>query len=123
VTNPLNLDLRARAELLAYLVSSHLLAKQLTGEWLSADHIVESTTLWLNTNGGGADVMQRVMLSSRAVEVAQALETAQLPAFTSDMVAALFCENLRLDFRSEIARTIYQHCLTWPVGSRRFGLG
>jgi hypothetical protein len=123
VTNPLNLDLRARAELLAYLVSSHLLAKQLTGEWLSADHIVESTTLWLNTNGGGADVMQRVMLSSRAVEVAQALETAQLSAFTSDMVAALFCENLRLDFRSETARTIYQQCLTWLVDSRRFGLG
>ncbi|MFL9987333.1 hypothetical protein [Paraburkholderia sediminicola] len=70
MTNPLNLDLRARAELLAYLASSHLLAKQLTGDWLSPDHVVESTTLWSDTNDGGADVMQRVMLSSRALELA-----------------------------------------------------
>jgi hypothetical protein len=43
VNNPLNMDLRARAELLAYLVSGHLLARQLTGDWLSPDHVVEST--------------------------------------------------------------------------------
>jgi hypothetical protein len=49
VTNPLNLDLRARAELLVYLVSSNLLAKQLTGGWLSLDHDVESSTLWLES--------------------------------------------------------------------------
>lgn len=116
--NPLNLDLRARAELLTYLVSSHLLAKQLTGDWLSPDHLVESSTLWLNTNGGGADVMQRVMLSSRALELARQLEMAPLPAFSRQTFATLFCENLRLDFRSEAARTIYQHCLTYLVGTR-----
>ncbi|MFM0502935.1 hypothetical protein [Paraburkholderia caffeinilytica] len=118
--NPLNLDLRARAELLAYLVSSHLLAKQLTGEWLSHGHVVESTTLWLKTNGGGADVMQRVMLSSRALELARQLETARLPVFSRQMITTLFCENLRLDFRSEMARTIYQHCLTHLAGTRWF---
>ncbi|MFM0078748.1 hypothetical protein P0D72_07640 [Paraburkholderia sediminicola] len=118
MNNPLNLDLRARAELLAYLVSSHLLAKQLTGDWLSPDHVVESTTLWLNTNGAGADVMQRVMLSSRALEVAKYLETASLPTLSSQMITKLFCENLRLDFRSATAREIYQHCLTHLVGMR-----
>jgi hypothetical protein len=86
MNSPLNLDLRARAELLAYLVSSHLLAKQLTGDWLSPDHVVESTTLWLRTNGAGSDVMQRVMLSSRALEVARQLETAPLPAFSPPMI-------------------------------------
>jgi hypothetical protein len=118
VTNPLNLDLRARAELLAYLVSSHLLAKQLTGEWLSHGHVVESTTLWLNTNGGNADIHERVMLSSRALELARQLETEPLPVFSRQMICTLFCENLRLDFRSETARTIYQHCLTYLVGTR-----
>jgi hypothetical protein len=49
VTNPLNLDLRARVEMLACLVSSHLLAKQLTGDWLSPDHVVEPLTLWLES--------------------------------------------------------------------------
>lgn len=120
MNNPLDLDLRARAELLTYLVSSHLLAKQLTGDWLSPDHVVESTTLWLRTNGAGADVMQRVMLSSRALEVARHLETVPLPAFSPPMITTLFCENLRLDFRSEAARAIYQHCLTWLVGTRWF---
>ncbi|WP_211605967.1 hypothetical protein [Paraburkholderia nemoris] len=120
MNNPLNLDLRARAELLAYLVSGHLLARQLTGDWLSPDHVVESTTLWMRRNGAGADVMQRVMLSSRALEVAQVLATAQLPVFTPDMVTTLFCENLRLDFKSETARAIYQHCLTRLVATRWF---
>jgi hypothetical protein len=77
-------------------------------------------TLWMRCNGAGADVMQRVMLSSRALEVAQVLETAQLPAFTPDMVITLFAENLRLDFRSETARAIYQHCLNRLVATRWF---
>ncbi|AXF18905.1 hypothetical protein [Paraburkholderia caledonica] len=111
MNNPLNLDLRARTELLAYLVASHLLARQMTGEWLSAAHVVESTLLWLTTNGGGADVVQRVMLSSRAVAVARRLEKTLEPAATSESLSALFCENLRLDFRSPVARAIYRHCV------------
>jgi hypothetical protein len=35
------------------------------GEWLSVSNVVESTLLWLKTNGGGADVMQQVMLSAQ----------------------------------------------------------
>jgi len=120
MSNPLNLDLRARAELLAYLVVSHLLARQMTGEWLSVEHLVESTTLWLKTNGGGADVMQRVMLSTRALDVARGLEQTLGPAVAPGSVTALFCENLRLDFRSPVARGIYQHCVTHLVDSGCF---
>ena len=68
--------------------------------------------LWLKTNGGGADVMQRVMLSARAHDIARGLEKTLGPALTPKTVTALFCENLRLDFRSPVARDIYQHCLT-----------
>ncbi|XUW90944.1 hypothetical protein OH764_28900 [Burkholderia sp. M6-3] len=91
MSKPLNLDLRARAELLTYLVVSHLLARQMTGEWLSVEHLVESTTLWLKTNGGGADVMQRVMLSTRALDVARGLEQTLGPAVAPASVTALFC--------------------------------
>lgn len=119
MNNPLNLALRARAELLAYL-ASHLLAIQLTGEWLALEHVVESTTLWSSVNSGGADVMQRVILSSRALEVALQLEAAPLAAFSAQTITALFCENLRLDFRSEAARTIYRHCLNALIGTRWF---
>lgn len=118
--NPLNLDLRARAELLAYLVASHLLARQMTGDWLSSDHVVESTAIWLRRNGGGADVVQRVMLSTRALEVAQQLEGTSVAEVTPQVVRTLFCENLRLDFRSPTAREIYDRCLTRVLSMRWF---
>lgn len=117
MSNPLNMDLRARAELLSYLVASHLLARQMTGEWLSVVHVVESTALWLRTNGGGADAMERVMLSTRAQDIARGMEKKLGTNVTPKSVPALFCENLRLDFRSPVAREIYQHCLTHLVNS------
>jgi len=116
---PTHLDLRARAELLAYLVSSRLLAKQVTGDWLSPNHVVESTTLWLRTNDAGADVIQRVMPSSRALEAAKQLEKAPLLGVPPQTTTALFCENLRLDFRSAIAREIYQNGTVRLTGRRR----
>ncbi|CAH2897746.1 MAG: unnamed protein product [uncultured Paraburkholderia sp.] len=111
MNNLLNLDPPARTELLAHLVASHLLARQMTGEWLSAAYVVESTQLWLKTNGRGVDVIQRVMLSSRAVAVARRLEKTLEPAVTSESLSTLFCESLRLDFRSPVARAIYRHCV------------
>jgi len=117
MSNPLNLDLRARAELLAYLVAGHLLARQKTGEWLSVDHLVESTVLWLKTNGGGADVIERVMLSTRALSIARSVEMELASAVMPTSVTELFCENLRLDFRSPLAREIYQLCLTHLVNA------
>ncbi|MCX4150773.1 MULTISPECIES: hypothetical protein [Paraburkholderia] len=118
MTNPLNLDLRARAELLTYLVASHFVARQATGEWLSADHVVESTKIWLAANGGGADVLQRVLLASRAREIAERMELISPLSFGPGEVTALFCENLRLDFRSPVARDAYQHCLTELTNTR-----
>lgn len=118
MTNPLNLDLRARAELLTYLVASHFVARQLTGEWLSSDHVVESTKIWLAANGGGADTLQRVMLASRAREIAEQMELISPLTFEPGQVTSMFCENLRLDFRSLAARDVYQHCLNQLLHSR-----
>jgi hypothetical protein len=95
-----------------------LLTKHLTGEWLAPEHVVESATLWLTTNGGGADVIQRVMLSSRALEVAQRMHDAPFAGLPPQAITTLFSENLRLDFRSEVARTIYQHCLDALIDKR-----
>ena len=108
---PLNLDLRACAELLTYLVASHLLAREMTGDWLSIEHVVESTKLWLSSNGGGADLLQRVKLASRALEMAKRVAVTSSARFDSQAVAGMFCENLRLDFRSPAARDLYQMCL------------
>lgn len=120
MNNPLNLDLRARAELLSYLVAGHLVARKLTGTWLSPDHVVESTALWLKSNGGGADVLERVMLSGRARKIAEELETSDPGLFAHEAIANVFCENLRLDFRSAVARRIYQRCVTQLMHTRWF---
>ncbi|WP_146014383.1 hypothetical protein [Paraburkholderia rhynchosiae] len=76
--------------------------------------------LWLTTSAGGADVMQRVMLSARARDIAQGLEATLQPAVTPKIVTTLFCKNLRLDFRSPVAGDIYQHCLTQLFNSGCF---
>ena len=57
---PLNLDLRARAELLTYLVASQLLAKSVSGRWLAIENVVETERIWLAANGGGVDWLERV---------------------------------------------------------------
>lgn len=106
------MDLRARAELLPYLVSGHLLARQLTGDWLSPDHVVESTTLWMRRNGAGADVMQRVMLSSRALEVAQVLETHNCPYSHLTWSSHCSAKICGLISGRKPRGAIYQHCLT-----------
>jgi len=108
---PLNLDLQARAELLAYLVVSQLLAKAITGEWLSPLHTVESTRLWLLKNGGGADLVDRVRLSSCAAELATRVAERMPTVRKRDIAAGLIAENLRIDFRASIAREIYQACI------------
>ncbi|SEA59380.1 hypothetical protein [Paraburkholderia sartisoli] len=118
MSRPLDLDLRARAELLAYLVASHLLTREMTGEWLSVEHVVESTKLWLSSNGGGADLMQRVHLASQALDIAKRVALASASGFGSKTAAGMFCENLRLDFRSDAVREIYQTCLNQLVGQR-----
>jgi len=116
LTNPLNLELRARAELLAYLVVSHFVARQTTGEWLSPDHVVESTKMWFAANGGGTDVIGRVMLASRARQIAEQLALIAPVALGPGQLSAMFCENLRLNFQSPIAQGVYQHCLSELVG-------
>lgn len=64
--------------------------------------------------------MQRVMLSARVHDIARHLERTRGSAGTPKSVTALFCKNLRLNFRSTVSRDIYQHCLTRLVDSGCF---
>ena len=111
MSTPPNLDLQARAELLAYLVVSQLLAKAMTGEWLSPLHTVESTRLWLLSNGCGADLIDRVRLSSCVVGLATHIAERTPTVKKRNVAAGLITENLRIDFRVPIAREIYQACI------------
>jgi hypothetical protein len=72
---------------------------------------VESTRLWLATNGGGADLMQRVRLSGYGHEIAMRVAETIPDCSSRDIAVTLLTENLRVDFRVAIAREIYQTCL------------
>ncbi|QYD68769.1 hypothetical protein KZJ38_21550 [Paraburkholderia edwinii] len=117
---PLNLDLPACTELLTFLVVSHLLARSMTGEWLSPEHVVESTHMWLSANGANTDWLQRVMLSSRALDVAKQVARASPSMADIKSVSSMLCENLRLDFRSPAARSLYGVCLNYLAGRMSF---
>jgi hypothetical protein len=129
VTNPLNLDLRARAELLTYLVASHLFARRMTGDWLSSDLVVDvDKDMACDKRWGRRSATARDAFES-ARHVAE--QIASTHPITFDILSRLqpfavisrascgymaaswdawapsrpmFCENLRLDFRSTVRK-------------------
>jgi hypothetical protein len=107
----LNLDLRARAERLTYLVASQLLTKAATGDWLAVEQVVESAWSWLAADGGGMDWLQRISIWSWAQAIAERMNITFPVALSKASAAMLFSENPRLDFREPFVRAIYQQCL------------
>ncbi|MCX4159663.1 MULTISPECIES: hypothetical protein [Paraburkholderia] len=107
---PSNLDLDTRARLLSYLVVSHLVSKRLTGDWLSAQHVVESMRLWLAKIGDDSDWLQRILLASYSKDVAKIIAARSPNKFDWERVPFLFCEDLRLDLQSPVVHDIYFEC-------------
>jgi hypothetical protein len=105
-----NLDDEARAELLTHLVVGQLVAQARTGEWLRTDHLVESTRIWLNSNGvDDADWTERVRIGTLSQLIA--LDFIGLSRFWhADSLVKLFTDGWRLDYRSPIVRGIHAAC-------------
>ncbi|CAE6827187.1 hypothetical protein [Paraburkholderia aspalathi] len=104
-----NLDDEARAELLCYLVLAQLVARARTGEWLRTDHLVESTRIWLASNGAEGNWKERIHLG--AISETVALGFAELPLFWhADSLTKLFTDGWRPDYRSPIVREVYAAC-------------
>ncbi|CAB3773771.1 hypothetical protein [Paraburkholderia humisilvae] len=116
----MSLDLRARVELLTFLVVSHLLSRSTTGEWLSAEHVVESTRMWFSANGANADWLQPVILASGALDVAQRVACNSPSMADIKSVSSMLCENLRLDFRSPLSCSLYEVCLNYLASRPSF---
>jgi hypothetical protein len=111
MTSPPNLDLRAQAELLTYLVASQLLAQSATGEWLAIEHQVDLSRLWLVTHGDRADWLQRVSVSSWAQRIAERIDMSFPIEIDVQSALAMFSERPRLEFGAPFVRTVYQVCL------------
>lgn len=98
MTSPPNLDLRAQAELLTYLVASQLLAQSATGEWLAIEHQVDLSRLWLVTHGDRANWQQRVSVSSWAQRIAARIDMSFPIEIDVQSASAMFSERPRLEF-------------------------
>lgn len=106
---PAELDGQARAELLCYLVVGHLVARSRTGEWLRTDHLVESMRLWLAGNGANACWSDRIRLGTLSQKLAGEFG-ALTPFADSALLAKLFTDGWRLDYRSPVVRGIHAAC-------------
>jgi hypothetical protein len=105
-------DLRAHAEMLTFLVISHLATKFATGGWMSVASTVESSVYWSRSMQRDGDVVTRVMLASRALSIAEAIEVETGLTLNGSALASIFDSNLRLDFSSAMTREIYERCQT-----------
>ncbi|WP_051672697.1 hypothetical protein [Caballeronia glathei] len=104
-----NLDAEARAELLCYLVVSHLVARAMVGEWLTVEQIYESARIWLRANGGSADWPERLQLARMSLELAPRIAVLPFPKDEASL-GKLFADRWQLDYRSAIVRGIYDAC-------------
>ncbi|CAM2161568.1 conserved hypothetical protein [Paraburkholderia sacchari] len=102
------LDDETRAELLCFLVVGQLYVFAREGVWLRADHLIESTRMWLAANGGECDWLERARLvaASRAIAGKESGDH-----FPKDDAGLHQFFNLRagwfLDYRSHVAQRIY----------------
>lgn len=115
---PLRHDLRAQSELLAYLVISQLVTRHATGTWMSVAHTVESVQMWLQSCKRDEELTLRVMVATRAYELAQRIESQLHLSLNGSTVASMLDESLRLDFGSRVTRDIYQRCLNTLLMTR-----
>jgi hypothetical protein len=115
---PLRQDPRAQSELLAYPVISQLVSRHATGDRMSVAHTVESVQMWLRASKRDDDLIRRVIVATRACELAHRIESELHLALSGSVVASMFDENLHLDFSSEVARDIYQRCLSLLLRTR-----
>jgi hypothetical protein len=116
MNNPLNMDLSARAELLTYLVASNLLARELTGQWLSVKHLVESTRIWLEGNSAGTDIFERIRLVSKAHDLTRKFESGKDTPLNTAPIKDMLVDGMKLDFRSPLVKEAYGLCRSHLIG-------
>ena len=104
----LKLDLRARAELLAFLVESQLLTRFVSGDWLTVGDVVELERIWLDSNGHDADWFERVSIPSWSKTLAERVEL-NLPVMLGVESSAV--SEPRPDYCAKVVRAVYEMCV------------
>jgi hypothetical protein len=112
----------ALAEFLTYLVVSQLVKRHLSGGWLTVEHLVESTHLWMHVNGHFIGLVQRVSLASRAKDLAARVANVSAGTFDAKTLGNAFLDHLNLNYRSQAVAEIYSNCVALLI-HERFSVG
>jgi hypothetical protein len=108
----------AQAEFLTFLVVSQLVKRHVTGAWLTAEHLVESTHLWMRANDEVIDLLKRVSLASRAKDLAVHVTSISEEAFDAKALGIAFLDHLNLNYQSQVVAEIYRSCVALLVHER-----
>lgn len=108
----------ARTDLLTYLVVSQLIRRCLTGRWLTVQHVVESTHLWMHVNGS-VDLLQRVALTSCAQDIAIHLIRVSKMRFDAEDLAGALFDSVNLDYQSPAVVEVHRACLVHIMSGAR----
>ncbi|WP_434660778.1 hypothetical protein P5W99_11110 [Paraburkholderia sp. A3BS-1L] len=108
------LDDETRAELLTFLVVGQLFAFARSGEWLRTDHLIESSQIWLSSNGAACDWLERARLIEACRVVAIRALDLPFPQAEADLVQ-LFNLNRGwfLDYRKPVVQQIHSLVATY----------
>lgn len=106
------LDPETRAELLTFLVVGQLFALARRGEWLRTGHLIESSQIWLSSNGARCDWMERARLIAACRELAVEALDLPFPQAEADLVALFnLTKGWFLDYRKPVVQQIHALCV------------
>jgi hypothetical protein len=99
-----------RSVLRCYLAVSDIAALSLQEDWLSNDHLVESTRNWLQRNGLTASWLERIEVAADAREIARAVVEHELSNGDDARPERLFTSAMTVQYASPVVAKIWRQC-------------
>jgi hypothetical protein len=103
------LDIRARADLLCFLVMAQLIGHAGTGQWLRTDQAVEIGRIWAASHPAACDWLERARLVQLSVDIAPTFRV--FPCFRDPKeLIKLLVDGWQLDYSSPTVRGMLDVC-------------
>ncbi|WOD16997.1 hypothetical protein [Paraburkholderia kirstenboschensis] len=99
-----------KSVLCCYLAVSDVAALSLQGDWLSNDHLVESTRIWLQRNALTASWLERIEVVAEAREIARAVVEHEPNDEGDARPEQLFTSAMTVQYASPVVAKIWKRC-------------
>ena len=99
-----------KSVLRCYLAVSDVAALSLQGDWLSNDHLVESTRIWLQQNALTASWLERIEVVAQAREIARTVVGHELNVGDDARPEQLFTSAMTVQYASPVVAKIWRRC-------------